>query len=91
MVRNESLRLKKTGVDIIIILSHCGLDIDYEIAANGGPYIDVIVGAHTHSFLYTGSHAPGPDTPVAEYPVVITQTDGRKVWKNKILYNLNHK
>lgn len=83
VVRNESLRLKELNIDIVIVLSHCGLETDYEMAANGGPYIDVIVGAHTHSFLYTGSHPPGPDTPVDEYPIVITQSDGRKVSENR--------
>lgn len=87
MVRNESIRLKELGIDIVIVLSHCGLSTDYEIAANGGPHIDVIVGGHSHSFLYTGSHPPGPDTPEDKYPVVITQPDGRKVQKHNILYH----
>lgn len=86
MVRNESLRLKELGVDIVIVLSHCGLNIDYEIAANGGPHIDVIVGGHSHSFLYTGSHPSGPDTPEDQYPVVIAQSDGRKVQKIQYSY-----
>lgn len=85
MVRNESLRLKERGVDIVIVLSHCGLDVDYAIAADGGPHIDVIVGGHTHSFLFTGTHPPGPDTPVDEYPVVTTQSDGHKVCSPKLL------
>lgn len=78
-VRTEAAKLKAQGVDIIIVLSHAGLDRDYIIAKNGGPDIDVIVGAHTHSFLYTGSNPPGPDHPVDTYPAVITQEGGRKV------------
>lgn len=81
-MRNESIRLKERGIDIVVVLSHCGLKTDYEIARNGGSYIDVIVGGHSHSFLYTGSHPPGPDKREDEYPVVITQSDGRKVIAN---------
>jgi 5'-nucleotidase len=40
-------------VDIIIALSHAGLDVDREVAA-AVKDVDVIVGGHSHSFLYTG-------------------------------------
>lgn len=52
-VNDEAERLKKKGVDIIIVLSHCGLDVDKIMAAKC-PLIDVIVGGHSHTFLYTG-------------------------------------
>lgn len=52
-VNAEASRLKSHGVDIIIVLSHCGLDVDRIMAAKC-PLIDVIVGGHSHTFLYTG-------------------------------------
>lgn len=58
-VRKEADLLQSQGVKIIIVLSHCGLDLDRQIAAKGGENIDVIVGGHSHTFLYTGMDAPG--------------------------------
>jgi 5'-nucleotidase len=52
-VKKEVEELKSKGVNIIIALSHAGLDVDREVAA-AVPDIDVIVGGHSHSFLYTG-------------------------------------
>jgi 5'-nucleotidase len=52
-VAEEAAQLKSQGVDIIIALSHAGLDVDREVAA-AVPDVDVIVGGHSHSFLYTG-------------------------------------
>ncbi|GBP15289.1 Apyrase [Eumeta japonica] len=79
-VRSEAEKLNAQGVDIIVVLSHCGLDIDHEIALHGGPYIDIVVGGHSHSLLYTGEP---PDTsaftPVGPYPVVVAQQGGRSV------------
>lgn len=81
-VRKEAAKLKGEGVDIIIVLSHCGLDVDYIIAKNAGPDVDVIVGGHSHTFMYTntdGESPPGPDTPKDNYPAVVTHDDGHKV------------
>ncbi|KAH0547161.1 apyrase-like [Cotesia glomerata] len=72
----EKLKLYEK-VDIIIVLSHCGLPVDRKIAANC-PLVDVIVGGHSHSFLYSGE-APFIDQPVDEYPVVVTQASNRTV------------
>ncbi|KAL6438701.1 hypothetical protein ACFW04_004599 [Cataglyphis niger] len=72
-VNEEAQRLKEKGVGIIIVLSHCGLDVDRIMAARC-PLIDVIVGGHSHTFLYTGP-PPFIDTPVDEYPVVVTQNE----------------
>ncbi|KMQ96283.1 5 -nucleotidase [Lasius niger] len=72
-VNDEAQRLKEKGVNIIIVLSHCGLDVDRIMAAKC-PLIDVIVGGHSHTFLYTGP-PPFIDTPEDEYPVVVTQNE----------------
>lgn len=79
-MRREASQLKADGVDIIIVLSHSGLEVDLEIAANCGPNVDVIVGGHSHTFLFTGSNSPGPDTPRGDYPSIVTQDDGHKVY-----------
>ncbi|XP_077260308.1 apyrase isoform X2 [Temnothorax americanus] len=72
-VNDEAKRLKEKGVDIIIVLSHCGLNVDRIMAANC-PLIDVIVGGHSHTFLYSGP-PPSIDAPADEYPVVVTQNE----------------
>lgn len=78
-VREEAERLKAEGVDIIIVLSHCGLDRDREIAQLGGKNIDIVVGGHSHSFLFSGENLPSIDQPAGSYPVIETQNDGHKV------------
>lgn len=76
-VKEEAANLKGQGVDIVIALSHAGLDVDREVAA-AVPDIDVIVGGHSHSFLYTGT-PPSNDYPVDNYPVIVEQPGGHKV------------
>ncbi|XP_076763675.1 apyrase [Xylocopa sonorina] len=70
-VNDEARRLKSRGIDIIIVLSHCGLDVDRIMAAKC-PLIDLIVGGHSHTFLYTGP-PPFIDQPEDKYPVVVIQ------------------
>ena len=77
-VRHEADKLDKQGVNIIVVLSHCGIAVDFEIARGAGSKIDVIVGAHSHTFMYTG-HPPGPDTPEYEYPAVVKHSNGHNV------------
>ncbi|PSN34308.1 Apyrase [Blattella germanica] len=76
-VTAEAANLKAQGVDIIIGLSHSGLDVDREVAASV-PDLDVIVGGHSHTFLYTGT-PPSTEFPEDSYPVIVEQTGGRKV------------
>ncbi len=78
-VKSEASNLKMQGVDIIIVLSHCGLNVDYNIARFAGSDIDVIVGGHSHTFMFTGDNPPGPDRPIDEYPAVVEQESGHKV------------
>ncbi len=78
-VREEARKLKEQGVNIIVVLSHCGLDVDRVIAKNGGPDIDIIVGGHSHTFLFSGPNPPGTDIPQGGYPVIEKQADGREV------------
>ncbi|KOB68363.1 Apyrase, partial [Operophtera brumata] len=75
-VKAEAEKLNAEGVDIIIVLSHCGLDIDRDIALNGGPYIDIIVGGHSHSLLYNDEvPVHSAFVPEGSYPIVVDQPD----------------
>ncbi|XP_066247958.1 apyrase isoform X2 [Euwallacea similis] len=74
-VNAEAERLvSEEGVFTNIVLSHCGYDVDQEIAANASEKIGLIVGAHSHTFLWTGDNPPGPDTPGGPYPTIVTST-----------------
>ncbi|CAG9793356.1 unnamed protein product [Diatraea saccharalis] len=73
-VKAEAEKLNLQGVDVIIVLSHCGLDIDREIALHGGPYIDIIVGGHSHTLLYNGEPTDtSAFSPQGPYPIVVEQ------------------
>ncbi|XP_059222626.1 apyrase [Stomoxys calcitrans] len=75
----EAAKLKAQGANIIIVISHCGYDVDKLIAANAGSEIDVIVGSHSHTFLYTGDNPPGPDRPRGDYPTEVIHESGHRV------------
>lgn len=76
-IRTEADALKKEGVKIIIALTHVGYDRDQQIAKEV-PAVDVVVGGHSHSFLYTGDSHPKEDTPKGPYPTIVTRKDGTK-------------
>ncbi|XP_046964139.1 apyrase-like [Vanessa cardui] len=68
--QREAQILTDQGVDIIILLSHCGLDIDKQIASMVGEKIDVIVGGHSHSLLWNGK-SPSNEYISGPYPVLV--------------------
>ncbi|XP_050355013.1 apyrase-like isoform X1 [Nymphalis io] len=73
-VRREAEKLHAQGVDIIVVLSHCGLEIDREIAMHAGPYIDIVVGGHSHTLLSNFDPPEGtPFQPQGPYPVIVEQ------------------
>nr|ALD83769.1 apyrase [Anopheles culicifacies]AYD38347.1 apyrase [Anopheles culicifacies C] len=81
-VRSESKALKQMGVNIILVLSHCGLEVDKQIAQTAGDDVDVIIGGHSHSFLFpNASTVPynKMDTILGDYPVVVNNSNGRKI------------
>lgn len=73
----EAAELKKNGVNIIIGLGHSGYFVDQMIARDC-PLIDVVVGAHTHTFLYSGT-PPDSDEPYGPYPTIVQQKSGKQV------------
>ncbi|XP_049854135.1 protein 5NUC-like [Schistocerca gregaria] len=76
-IKEEAERLKREGINILIALGHSGYKTDQRIASEV-PDIDVVIGGHTNTFLYTGD-APDSEVPVDLYPKIITQPSGKKV------------
>ncbi|XP_055588384.1 apyrase-like [Uranotaenia lowii] len=81
-VIEEAQKLKAQNLHQIIVLSHCGIDVDMKIAAEAGHLIDMIVGAHTHSFLYpSDSKVPYDatnDVIEGDYPLIVTSAQGSR-------------
>lgn len=73
----EAEYLKKNGVNIIIALGHSGYEVDKEIARSC-PLVDVVVGGHSNTFLYTGEQ-PDAEKIDGPYPMVIKQANGKEV------------
>lgn len=72
-------QLTAQGVDKIVVLTHLGYDEDMALAqlTHG---VDVIVGGHSHTFLYSPPTAPvNGDIPAGPYPTAKTGTDGNPV------------
>ena len=67
------------GVEIIIAVGHAGYTVDKELARRVGE-VDLVVGRHSHTFLYTGP-PPSVERPQAqgEYPTYVVQDSGRVV------------
>uniref|UniRef100_D3TM90 apyrase n=2 Tax=Glossina morsitans morsitans TaxID=37546 RepID=D3TM90_GLOMM len=78
-VLEEGLRLKAQGCDIIILITHCGYDVDQEIARHAGSVVDVIVGGHSHTFLSNKTDGPGPLKPQGNYPTEVIHSSGQRV------------
>ncbi|GLH09590.1 Apyrase, partial [Gryllus bimaculatus] len=73
----EARHLKSAGVNIIVVLSHSGIDKELDIA-HVDPNVDIVVGGHSHSLLYTGT-PPSGEISTDVYPIIVTQPSGRKV------------
>ncbi len=63
-------------INKIIVLAHQGYDADLLMAAAVSG-VDVIIGGHSHTFLYTG--ATPPLTPAGPYPTVVNSPAGEPV------------
>ncbi|NP_001089463.1 5'-nucleotidase, ecto (CD73) precursor [Xenopus laevis] len=70
-------KLLTLGVNKIIALGHSGFETD-KLIAQKVKGIDVVVGGHTNTFLYTGP-PPSNDVPVGEYPFMVMSDDGHSV------------
>ncbi|KAL5019670.1 hypothetical protein ScPMuIL_002562 [Solemya velum] len=76
-VRTEVQKLQAEGISIIIVLGHGGYKLDKKMA-HDVEGIDVIVGGHSHTFLYTGD-PPSIEKPDGEYPTIIEQANNTTV------------
>lgn len=76
-INKEAAALKAEGVHILIALGHSGLLRDREIAASC-PDIDIVIGGHSHTFLYTGTE-PDIDPAEGPYPTMVKNSAGRDV------------
>ncbi|XP_040839642.1 5'-nucleotidase isoform X1 [Ochotona curzoniae] len=70
-------KLKTLSVNKIIALGHSGFETD-KLIAQKVKGVDVVVGGHSNTFLYTGN-PPSKEVPVGKYPFIVTSDDGRKV------------
>lgn len=92
--QTEVAYLTQQGVNIIIAITHSGFHREIDIVRNV-PQIDVLVGGHTNTFLYTGSGYPKENTPDGTYPYVVNRTDGsvglivQDYWFGKFLGRLD--
>ncbi|NWV00359.1 5NTD nucleotidase, partial [Upupa epops] len=69
--------LTAMGVNKIIALGHSGFTVDKNIAQKVKG-VDVVIGGHTNTFLYTGT-PPSTERPAGPYPFMVNSDDGRKV------------
>ncbi|XP_044021655.1 snake venom 5'-nucleotidase-like [Siniperca chuatsi] len=70
-------KLETLGYNKIIALGHSGFDVDRDIAKRVRG-VDVVIGGHTNTFLYTGNH-PSTEVPAGPYPFMVRSNDGRNV------------
>jgi len=76
-VRKCAKYLTSVGVNIIIALGHAGIDIDVKIAQEVVE-VDVVVGGHTDTFLYTGT-PPSIEKKYGSYPLHFKSKGKNKV------------
>jgi len=77
----EVAKLKAEGINIIVAIGHSGYLTDQKLAAEV-PDVDIIIGAHSHSFLFTvNDTSPNPSTNTIEgpYPTVVKTEAGNTV------------
>ncbi|KAM9315840.1 5'-nucleotidase [Gastrophryne carolinensis] len=77
VLQNEVFKILTLGVNKVIALGHSGFETD-KLIAQKVRGVDVVVGGHTNTFLYTGT-PPSNDVPVGDYPFIIKSDDGRSV------------
>ncbi|KAM5164777.1 5'-nucleotidase [Mantella aurantiaca] len=77
VLQDEVSKILTLGVNKVIALGHSGFETD-KLIAQKVKGVDVVVGGHTNTFLYTGP-PPSNDVPVGEYPFIVKSDDGRSV------------
>jgi 5'-nucleotidase len=83
-VQQEVDRLAKEGVNKIIVISHCGLDKDRELAKNI-PQIDVIIGGHSHTRMEQAEIVDHPG--IGSTMIVQTGSFGRALGRTHVAFD----
>lgn len=74
VARKYVAELKKKNVDLIVVLSHIGIDVDQALADSVAD-IDVIIGGHSHTALFQ---------PIKRNRAIICQAGARGRWLGKL-------
>ncbi|XP_043287482.1 protein 5NUC-like [Venturia canescens] len=77
-IQREVDKLRANGIEIFIALGHSGIDMDLQIAREVDG-LDMIVGGHSHTFLYTGE-PPDSEKTNYTYPIKVEREDGSIVY-----------
>ena len=64
-------------MNIFIAVGHSGFERDKEIG-RAIDDLDLIVGGHTNTFLYTGTNLPSNEQPEGDYPYVVKHSSGEQ-------------
>ena len=64
-------------MNIIIAVGHSGFEVDKSIAREVED-VDLVVGAHSNTFLYSGVK-PSNEDPAGPYPTIVAQAGGKEV------------
>ena len=59
LVRDHAAALRRRGADVVILLSHLGIERDRELAAELDREISLVIGAHSHTLLPRGERVGG--------------------------------
>jgi len=54
LIRELVASMRQDGAEIVVLLSHLGLEADRELGAGLQGVVDIIIGAHTHNLLPAG-------------------------------------
>lgn len=76
-VQQQVDKLQTLGVGKIVALGHSGFTVD-QLIAKKVRGVDVVVGGHSNTFLFTGP-PPSTEVPVGPYPFMVQSEDGRQV------------
>ena len=63
-VRREATRLRRDGADVVVLLSHAGVNHDRGLSWSLRGLVDLVVGGHTHDLLLEGDRTQG--LPIAQ-------------------------
>lgn len=83
-LRADVASLEADGVDKIIALTHVGLNLDKQIAAQV-PGVDAVVGGHSHTYLNSDDPDAAGPYPVMEGAVPVVQAGAYSRWMGHLV------